>query len=118
MTGDDPETRYFGEGIIDDIIFNAIQCSGLAGDLAHLGSHLSQWTDRPAEDRAGLGVRYVLSGSVRREQRPSADQSELSDVESGSVIWVDRYDGDLTELFDLQDRIATRIVWSPRAACA
>ena len=59
-----------------------------------------------------LGVRYVLSGSVRRDKDHLRITAELSDVESGSVIWIDRYDGDLTELFDLQERIATRIVWS------
>jgi len=33
-------------------------------------------------------------------------------VETSSLIWADRYDGDLADLFDLQERIATRIVWS------
>ena len=65
-----------------------------------------------------LGVRYVLSGSVRRLENHLRISAELSDVENGSVIWADRYDGDLTELFDLQERIATRIVWSVRAAFA
>jgi tetratricopeptide (TPR) repeat protein len=38
--------------------------------------------------------------------------AELADVQSGSVIWADRYDGRISELFDFQARIATRIVWS------
>jgi tetratricopeptide (TPR) repeat protein len=37
---------------------------------------------------------------------------ELADVEAGQIIWADRYDGDLAELFEFQARIATRIVWS------
>ena len=59
-----------------------------------------------------LGVRYAMSGSVRRVKDLLRISVELADVESGSVIWVDRYDGDISELFDLQERIATRIVWS------
>ena len=59
-----------------------------------------------------LGVQYVLSGNMRRVANNLRITAELSDVQTGSVIWVDRVDGDLTELFDLQERIAARIVWS------
>jgi adenylate cyclase len=112
MTGDDPERAYFGEGIIDDIIFNLSSVRGL---LVIARTSALAYRDRPFDlQKIGqeLGVRYVLSGSVRRVENHLRISAELSDVENGSVIWVDRYDGDLTELFDLQERIATRIVWS------
>jgi adenylate cyclase len=112
MTGDDPERAYFGEGIIDDIIFNLSSVRGL---LVIARTSALAYRNRPFDlQKIGqeLGVRYVLSGSVRRVENNLRISAELSDVESGSVIWVDRYDGDLTELFDLQERIATRIVWS------
>jgi len=112
MTGDDPERAYFGEGIIDDIIFNLSSVRGLlviarTSTLAYRSGPVDL-----AKIGQELGVRYVLSGSVRRIDRHLRITAELGDVESGSLIWVDRYDGDLTELFDLQERIATRIVWS------
>jgi adenylate cyclase len=112
MTGDDPERAYFGEGIIDDIIFNLSSVRGL---LVIARTSALAYRNRPFDlQKIGqeLGVRYVLSGSVRRVENHLRISAELSDVESGSVIWVDRYDGDLTELFDLQERIATRIAWS------
>jgi adenylate cyclase len=112
MTGDDPERAYFGEGIIDDIIFNLSSVRGL---LVIARTSALAYRNRPFDlQKIGqeLGVRYVLSGSVRRVENHLRISTELSDVESGSVIWVDRYDGDLTELFDLQERIATRIAWS------
>jgi adenylate cyclase len=112
MTGDDPERAYFGEGIIDDIIFNLSSVRGL---LVIARTSALAYRNAPVDLRKigqDLGVRYVLSGSVRRIQHRLRITAELSDVESGSLIWVDRYDGDLTELFDLQERIATRIVWS------
>jgi TolB-like protein/class 3 adenylate cyclase len=112
MTGDDPERAYFGEGIIDDIIFNLSSVRGL---LVIARTSALTYRDRPFDlQKIGqeLGVRYVLSGSVRRVENHLRISAELSDVENGSVIWVDRYDGDLSELFDLQERIATRIVWS------
>jgi TolB-like protein len=112
MTGDDPERAYFGEGIIDDIIFNLSSVRGL---LVIARTSALAYRHGPVDLlKIGqeLGVRYVLSGSVRRVERRLRITAELSDVESGSPIWVDRYDGNLAELFDLQERIATRIVWS------
>jgi adenylate cyclase len=112
MTGDDPGRAYFGEGIIDDIIFNLSSVRGL---LVISRTSTLTYRSGPIDlEKIGqtLGVRYVLSGSVRRDKDHLRITAELSDVESGSVIWIDRYDGDLTELFDLQEHIATRIVWS------
>jgi len=112
MIGAEPERAYFGEGIIDDIIFNLSSVRGL---LVIARTSALSYRNRPFDlQKIGqeLGVQYVLSGNVRRVGNHLRISAELSDVQSGSVIWVDRYDGDLTELFDLQDRIATRIVWS------
>jgi len=112
MIGDEPERAYFGEGIIDDIIFNLSSVRGL---LVIARTSALSYRNRPFDlQKIGqeLGVQYVLSGNVRRNGNHLRISAELSDVQSGSVIWVDRYDGDLTELFDLQERIATRIVWS------
>jgi adenylate cyclase len=112
MTGDDPERAYFGEGIIDDIIFNLSSVHGLLVIARTSALAYRRGPVDLAKIGQELGVRYVLSGSVRRIERRLRITAELSDVQSGSPIWVDRYDGNLTELFDLQERIATRIVWS------
>jgi adenylate cyclase len=112
MLGDEPERAYFGEGIIDDIIFNLSSVRGL---LVIARTSALSYRNRPLDlQKIGqeLGVQYVLSGNVRRTANNLRITAELSDVQNGSVIWIDRYDGDLTELFDLQERIATRIVWS------
>lgn len=112
MTGDDPERAYFGEGIIDDIIYNLSSVRGL---LVIARTSALSYRSGPLDfEKIGqaLGVQYVLSGSIRRLTDHLRITAELSDVENGSLVWVDRYEGDLTELFDLQERIATRIVWS------
>ena len=54
-------------------------------------------------------MRYVLHGSVRRSDKALRIAVELTEAQSGQVIWADRFDGDLTDLFDLQDRIAIRV---------
>ena len=57
-----------------------------------------------------LGVRYVLSGSVRRSTTTVRVAAELCDAEAGLTIWADTTEVLLGERFDWQDRIAQRIV--------
>jgi TolB-like protein/class 3 adenylate cyclase/Tfp pilus assembly protein PilF len=112
MLGDEPERAYFGEGIIDDIIFNLASVRGL---LVIARTSALSYRNRPLDlQKIGqeLGVQYVLSGNVRRAGNHLRITAELSDVQNGSVVWIDRYGGDLNELFDLQERIASRIAWS------
>lgn len=102
--------RYFGEGITEDII------SGLSRSHA---LHVIAWSstlryrDRQQDVRqiAGeLGVRYVLEGGVRRRASRLRISSELIDATSGRALWTDRFDGAAAEIFEFQDRIASRIV--------
>jgi adenylate cyclase len=57
-----------------------------------------------------LGVRYVLEGSVRRSGDRLRITALLIDAQSNAHIWSDRYDGDMADVFDLQDRITERVV--------
>src|SRR5262249_36829673 len=57
-----------------------------------------------------LGVRYVLEGSVRRGGSRVRFTGQLIDAASGVHIWADRFDGEITELFELQDRITEGVV--------
>jgi adenylate cyclase len=109
---ENPEEAYFSEGMVDDIIFTLASVRGL---LVISRTSALVYRDGPTDlQKIGqeLGVSYVLSGSVRRADSRLRISAELSHVETGSVIWTDRYDGDLANLFDLQEHIATRIVWS------
>ena len=98
--------------MVDDIIFTLASVRGLL--VISRTSALAFRTGPIDLEKIGrdLGVRYVLSGSLRRSGNCLRITAELSNVETGSLIWADRYDGDLADLFDLQERIATRIVWS------
>ena len=109
---DNPDDAYFSEGMVDDIIFTLSSIRGLL--VISRTSALAYRTGPIDLQKIGqdLGVRYAMSGSVRRVKSLLRITVELGDVASGSVIWADRYDGDISELFVLQERIATRIVWS------
>ncbi len=57
-----------------------------------------------------LGVRYVLEGSVRKSGNRVRITAQLIDAATGNHIWAERYDSELTDIFDLQDQVTTRVV--------
>ena len=97
--GGDQEDAYFGAGMVDDIIVTLASISGLL--VISRTSALSYSMKESDIETIGqeLGVRYVLSGSVRRIGNRLRISSELADVEKNLLIWADRYDGDLSESF-------------------
>jgi adenylate cyclase len=106
----DQADAYFAEGMVDDIIrvlggLKELLVIARSSTLGYAGSPLDL-------RRVGheLDVRYVLHGSLRRLGDRLRIAVELSEAETGHLIWADRLDGELSELFDLQDRIAMRVV--------
>lgn len=106
----DSDNSYFAGGLIEGIIH---VLSGLDELLVvSQGSTLSYSGPRPDVRVVGreLGVRYVLSGSVRRLGKRLRILTELSETETGTVTSSDRYDGELADLFEIQDRISAQAV--------
>ncbi|HJY48066.1 MAG TPA: hypothetical protein VJ349_05385, partial [Stellaceae bacterium] len=56
-----------------------------------------------------LGVRYVLEGSMRRAGQRVRISSQLINTATGTHLWADRYDRDLTDIFAVQDDITSRV---------
>jgi adenylate cyclase len=57
-----------------------------------------------------LGVRLVLEGSIRRAGNRVRITAQLVDAATGAHLWADRYDRDLTDIFEVQDDVTHRIV--------
>ena len=57
-----------------------------------------------------LGVRYVLEGSVRKGGSRVRISAQLIDAATGNHLWADRFDGDLSDMFALQDEITRNVV--------
>ena len=61
-----------------------------------------------------LGVRYVLEGSVQRDQNRVRVNAQLVDGETGAHLWADRFEEDFADLFKLEDQVVARIANSLR----
>lgn len=109
MSGD-PEQEYFADGISEDIITGLSKLRWffvIARNSSFIYKGKSIDIKRVARE---LGVRYVLEGSVRKGGNRLRTTSQLIDAETGNHIWADRYDGDLTDVFALQDAITEKVV--------
>src|SRR5262249_56171299 len=58
----------------------------------------------------GLGVRSVLEGSSRGASNRVRITAQFIDAATGAHLWADRYDRDLTDIFEVQDEVVERIV--------
>ena len=109
---DDKEQEYFADGITDDLLTGLSKLPGL-----FLISRSTSFTykDKPIKIREiaiELGVRYVVEGSVRRAGNTVRINAQLIDAISGGHIWAEKYDGDISDIFKLQDDVVAKIVFS------
>jgi adenylate cyclase len=108
----DPEQDYFADGMTEDIITDLSKISGLFVIARNSSfSYKGQSTD-PRRIADELGVRNVLEGSVRKAGNRVRINAQLVDAVSGGHLWAERYDGDLDDIFSLQDEITGKIVTS------
>ena len=109
MSGD-PEQEYFADGMVEEIITALSRFLSLFV-IARNSSFIYKGRSVDVKQVGReLGVRYVLEGSVRRSANQLRITAQLIDASTGAHIWADRFDGALEDVFDLQDRLAGRVV--------
>lgn len=104
-----PEQDYFADGIAEDLttalgrfpwLFviasgSAFTYRGHNADVRRIG--------------AELGVRYVLRGSLRKDSKRLRITVQLADAAGGHYLWSERLDGEVDEVFAMQDRVAAEV---------
>jgi adenylate cyclase len=105
----DPEQEFFADGITEDIIsmlagWRAFPVIARNSTFTYKGKTVD--IKKVGEE---LGVRYVLEGSVRKSGHRVRVTAQLIRADTGHHIMAERYDRDLTDLFELQDEIVTAI---------
>lgn len=108
QTGDDSQD-YFADGVTEEVI-NAL---GRFNTLRVIGRNpVLRYKKRPPtqeEIASELGANYLVAGSVSRSGKRVRIAAQLTESRAGTVMWTDRYDGELADIFDFQDAIARQI---------
>ena len=111
MSGD-PEQAYFSDGITEDII-TALSHSPSLSVVSRTSSFSYRGKSFNIKDISReLEARYVLEGSVRKAGNRLRVTAQLIDGSSGNHLWGEKYDGELTNIFQLQDDITQQITAS------
>ena len=106
----DPEQAYFADGITEDLITDLSKVAGLFVIARNSTFVYKGKANDIREVARTLGVRYVLEGSVRRSGDEVRVNAQLIDARTGGHMWADRYDGDLKNIFALQDKVTRNVV--------
>ena len=109
MSGD-PEQDYFADGMVEDIVTGLSRIKWLFV-IARNSSFV--YKGRAVDVRqAGreLGVRYLVEGGVRKSGSRLRVTAQLVEAETGAHLWADKFDGELKDIFDFQDRITDSVV--------
>jgi TolB-like protein len=106
----DPDNQYFSDGLSEDLITALARLKGL-----QVASRASAFRFRGGsadirEVGRQLNVEAVLDGSVRRSGQRLRITAELVNVADGYHLWSERYDREITDIFEIQDEITAAIV--------
>src|SRR6266487_5395383 len=109
MSGD-PDQDYFADGMVDEITTALSRFKSLFVIARHSSfTYKGKVVDIKQVGRE-LGVRYVLEGSVRKAAGKIRIIGQLIDATTGIHLWADRFEGDLSDIFALQDRMTESVV--------
>lgn len=109
MSGD-PDQEFFSDGLTEDIITELCRFRELFVIARNSTFTYKGKATRVSEVGRDLGVQYVVEGSVQRAGNRVRVTVQLLEVASGSHIWAERYDRDLSDLFEVQDQVTQAIV--------
>jgi serine/threonine protein kinase len=111
------DDSYFVDGVQDDILTNLAKIADL--QVISRGSVQAYRTpaNRPLPKEIGeaLHVRYLLDGSIQRDDNRIRVTARLEEAQTGRELWAERYDRQLTDVFTIQSELAEAISQELRA---
>ena len=105
----DPSQDYFADGVTENLTTDLSRIRNsfvIARNTAFTFKGKNVDTKQISKE---LGVRYVLEGSVQRDQNHVRVNAQLIDGETGAHLWADRFEEDVANLFKLQDQVVARL---------
>jgi TolB-like protein/class 3 adenylate cyclase len=107
--GGDPEQDYFVDGVTDSL---TTDLSRISGSLVIARNTAFTFKGKAVDVKQlgrELNVRYVLEGSIQRGGGRLRVNVQLIDAKTGNHLWAERFQKPVTDLFDLQDEIVSRL---------
>jgi len=111
----DPEQEYFSDGIAEEILntlaqVKELKVAGRTSSFAFKGHN-----EDLRQIGETLGVSHILEGSVRKSGNKVRITAQLIQAKDGFHVWSETYDREMTDVFAIQDGIATAILQQLKA---
>ena len=105
----DPSQDYFADGITENLTTDLSRIRN-SFVIARNTAFTFKGKNIPVKEISKeLGVRYVLEGSVQRDQNHVRVNAQLIDGKTGAHLWADRFEEDMADVFKLQDQVVARL---------
>jgi adenylate cyclase len=114
----DPGQDYFADGITDNL---TTELSRIPDSFVIARNTAFTYKGKNIDAKEmgkELGIRYVLEGSMQRDQNRVRVNAQLIDADSGAHLWADRFEEDVADLFKLEDEVVVRLARSLGVALA
>ena len=106
----DAENDHFADGLTDEVITDLSMIRTLRV-ISRQSAMRLKGTDKDVQTIAReLGVRYVLTGSVRRAGSNLRLTAQLVDAKADSPLWAEKFSGTLDDVFEIQEKLSRQIV--------
>jgi adenylate cyclase len=105
----DPAQDYFADGVTENL---TTELSRIRNSFVIARNTAFTYKGKSIDAKTigkELGVRYVLEGSVQRDQNRVRVNTQLIDAETGAHLWADRFEEEIADLFKLQDQVVARL---------
>jgi adenylate cyclase len=112
VRSDDLRLAFIGDGLADDMIavLSRVPDFFVTSRLSTIAFRRAPLAVRSIGEM--LGVQYVLSGSVQTAEAGALLMAELADTRDGGIVWSERFEGDLADVFVMQGELARKVVQS------
>ena len=103
----DPEMVFFSDGVAEEIMQTLMRSAGLK--VIGRTSAFQFRGERKALAAQALKATHILDGAVRRSGTKMRVSAQLTETATGTGLWGERYDRDVSDAFALQDEIAAKV---------
>jgi len=104
------DNKYFSDGLTEEIITNLSKLQMLKVVPRSSVMRYEKENKTHKETAKDLGVQYLLEGSVRKQSNDLRITAQLIDAAQDSYLWAETYRGTIEDIFDIQEKVAAKIV--------
>jgi len=108
--GAEGDDEFFSDGLTEELITDLSGVRALRVTSRNSSMQFKRTTQSSVEIGRRLGVRYLLTGSVRKAGNALRITAQLVDAEQDAPLWAEKYSGTMDDVFDVQERVSRAIV--------